>query len=222
MRMQVKIAPSWHTYLAKEFKKKYFSDLVLFIRHAYKTAIVYPPGGAIFRTFNLSSFEDTKVVILGQDPYHGARQADGLCFSIQENMPIPPSLKNIFQEIKNELGNPMPTSGNLERWAQQGVLLLNATLTVQANQPGSHQKQGWEVFTDSVIHKIAQEKEHVVFILWGAYAQKKTPLIDATKHLVLKSPHPSPFAAKRGFFGNNHFRKANDYLISKGKKAIAW
>ena len=220
--MKVKIAPSWYKYLAEEFEKNYFNDLVCFVKNAYKTSIVYPERGAIFRAFNLSSFEDTKVVIVGQDPYHGARQADGLCFSIQENVPIPPSLKNIFQEIKNEFNNPIPRSGNLGRWAEQGVLLLNATLTVQAHQPGSHQQKGWEVFTDAVIHTIAQEKEHVVFILWGAYAQKKIPLIDADKHLVLKSPHPSPFAANSGFFGNNHFRQANDYLISKGKTAIEW
>jgi uracil-DNA glycosylase len=220
--MKVNMAKSWHKYLEKEFQQPYFEQLVLFVKTAYRNHQVYPPAKEIFRAFELCSFEATKVVILGQDPYHGPGQANGLCFSVREDVPIPPSLVNIFTEIHNELGVAMPPNGNLERWAKQGVLLLNATLTVQARQPGSHQNKGWERFTDAVIRILSQAKEHTVFLLWGAYAQKKVSLIDDKKHLILTSPHPSPYAAGRGFFGNNHFSKANAYLESHHLAAIQW
>lgn len=220
--MNVNIAPSWKQHLEQEFQQPYFQQLAQFIKAAYRQGPVYPPAKAIFRAFDLCSFEDTKVVILGQDPYHGPGQAHGLCFSVNEGVPMPPSLVNIFQEVHSDVGVPMPQHGSLERWAQQGVLLLNATLTVQARKPGSHQKKGWETFTDAVIQAVAQEKEHVVFILWGAYAQKKADLVDATRHLILKSPHPSPYSADRGFFGNKHFSQTNQYLIQHGRKEIAW
>jgi uracil-DNA glycosylase len=220
--MKVNMAESWQEYLEKEFQQPYFEQLVLFVKTAYRNHQVYPPAKEIFRAFELCSFEATKVVILGQDPYHGPGQANGLCFSVREDVPIPPSLVNIFTEIHNELGVAMPPNGNLERWAKQGVLLLNATLTVQARQPGSHQNKGWERFTDAVIRILSQAKEHTVFLLWGAYAQKKVSLIDDKKHLILTSPHPSPYAAGRGFFGNNHFSKANAYLESHHLAAIQW
>ncbi|MHA7877537.1 MAG: uracil-DNA glycosylase [Bacteroidota bacterium] len=220
--MRVKIAESWRVHLEEEFLQPYFEALVEFVRAAYRNHSVYPPAKDILRAFALCSFEQTKVVILGQDPYHGPGQAHGLCFSVQEGMPIPPSLANIFTEIHNELGTPMPTTGNLERWAQQGVLLLNATLTVQARKPGSHQNKGWEQFTDAVIRTLSQKKAHIVFLLWGAYAQQKENLIDGQKHLVLKSSHPSPYSVNRGFFGNQHFKKTNAYLVQKGLQAIQW
>lgn len=220
--MDVQIASSWKSRLSREFSKPYFTDLVAFIKQAYQTQQVYPSGKAIFRAFDLCSFEATQVVILGQDPYHGLRQANGLCFSVADGIRMPPSLVNIFKEIKDDLGKPIAKHGNLERWAKQGVLLLNATLTVVAHQAGSHQNKGWEQFTDAVIETISTEKKHVVFMLWGAYAQKKGIIIDATRHLVLSSPHPSPFSATRGFFGNRHFSKANTYLQAHQHAPIDW
>ena len=220
--MDVKIAASWKTRLQDEFGKPYFQELISFVREEYKTNTVYPSGRDIFRAFDACSFDDIKVVIIGQDPYHGERQANGLCFSVHDDVRMPPSLQNIFKEIKMDLGKPLPASGDLGRWAKQGVLLLNATLTVRASSPGSHQKRGWEEFTDAVIRKISEEKQHVVFLLWGAYAQKKGEIIDRSRHLVLMSAHPSPFSADRGFFGCKHFSKANDYLKAKGLREIDW
>ncbi|MDL5044474.1 uracil-DNA glycosylase [Oscillatoria amoena NRMC-F 0135] len=198
--MEVKIAHSWKHYLRDEFEKPYFQQLAAFVKAEYQASVVYPPGKEIFNAFDACGFDQVKVVIIGQDPYHGPGQANGLCFSVRDGVRMPPSLVNIFKEIHQDLGKPMPTSGNLERWAKQGVLLLNATLTVRASTPGSHQNKGWETFTDAVIKKISDEKEHVVFLLWGAYAQKKGEVIDRHKHLVLMSAHPSPFSADRGFF----------------------
>ena len=220
--MNVRIAPSWGAQLQGEFAKPYFAQLVEFVKQAYRKGLTYPPAGQIFRAFDLCDFEHTRVVILGQDPYHGHGQANGLCFSVSEQVPIPPSLVNIFKELKADLGIAMPAHGNLERWARQGVLLLNATLTVAARQAGSHQRKGWEEFTDAVIRLVAEQKEHVVFILWGAYAQKKGAVIDPTHHLVLTSAHPSPFSAERGFFGSKPFSKANAYLQAHGLTPIAW
>jgi uracil-DNA glycosylase len=220
--MDVKIATSWKTLLSDEFEKPYFQELTSFVKAEYKTQTIYPPGIHIFKAFDRCDLSDVKVVIIGQDPYHGAGQANGLCFSVCEGITFPPSLLNIFKEIRNDLGKPIPASGDLERWARQGVLLLNATLTVRAGSPGSHQSKGWETFTDSVIRKISDEKEGIVFLLWGAYAQKKGEVIDRTKHLVLMAAHPSPFSADRGFFGCKHFSKANNYLKSKGKAEIDW
>ncbi|MBL7871321.1 MAG: uracil-DNA glycosylase [Cyclobacteriaceae bacterium] len=222
MTSDVKIAPSWKEKLKIEFEQPYFNQLTDFIKEEYRTQIVYPPGKEIFRAFDCADFRDVKVVIIGQDPYHGAGQANGLCFSVRDGVVMPPSLKNIFKEIEKDLGKPVPKNGDLERWANQGVLLLNATLTVRGSSPGSHQKKGWEEFTDAVIRVISEEKNHVVFLLWGAYAQKKGEIIDRTKHLVLMSAHPSPFSADRGFFGNKHFSKTNAYLKSKGLKEIDW
>lgn len=222
MPIKVNIAPSWRKYLAAEFEQPYFEQLVDFVKTAYRYHVVYPPAKAIFRAFTLCSFEETKVVILGQDPYHGPGQANGLCFSVQEDVSIPPSLNNIFTEIHHDLGVAMPSNGNLERWAKQGVLLLNATLTVQARQPGSHQNKGWEQFTDAVIRTLSQAKAHIVFLLWGAYAQRKANLIDQEKHCILTSAHPSPYAAHRGFFGNQHFSKANAYLQNHQLTTVQW
>lgn len=222
MAEDVKIAPSWKKYLSNEFKGDYFRQLIDFVRQEYQTQTVYPPGREIFRAFDCADFEDVRVVIIGQDPYHGPGQANGLCFSVREGVTFPPSLRNIFKEIQNDLGKPIPKSGDLERWAQQGVLLLNATLTVRASAAGSHQNKGWEQFTDAVIKAISDHKTNVVFLLWGAYAQKKGEIIDRNKHLVLMSAHPSPFSADRGFFGNKHFSKTNEYLKSKGLKEIEW
>ena len=209
--MDVKIEQSWKEQLVDEFEKPYFKTLTDFVRQEYKTTQVYPPGP-----------DRVKVVILGQDPYHEPGQAHGLCFSVQDGVPYPPSLVNIFKEIESDLGKPMPASGNLLRWADQGVLLLNATLTVRAHQAGSHQNKGWETFTDAVIHKLAESRHHLVYILWGSYAQKKGAFIDSSRNLVLKSAHPSPLSAYRGFFGNKHFSKANDYLIATGQEPIDW
>lgn len=220
--MNVKIADSWKSRLSREFNAPYFQELVAFVKKEYASGPVYPPGKDIFRAFDACSFEKTRVVILGQDPYHGPGQANGLCFSVFDGVPFPPSLLNIFKEIKNDLGKPIPPSGDLGRWAEQGVLLLNATLTVRAKLAGSHQKKGWEQFTDAVIHQLAEEKEHLVFMLWGAYAQKKGQFIDQKKHLVLKAVHPSPLSAHRGFLGCKHFSKANAYLASVGKEPIQW
>lgn len=220
--MDVKIATPWKVKLHDEFEKPYFVSLTNFVKEEYKTRTVYPPGKEIFRAFDACDFDDVKVVIIGQDPYHGPGQANGLCFSVRDGVRMPPSLVNIFKEIQNDLRKPIPTSGDLGRWAKQGVLLLNATLTVAASSPGSHQHKGWEEFTDAVIRIISAEKEHVVFMLWGAYAQKKGEVIDRKKHLVLMSAHPSPFSADRGFFGCKHFSKANEYLRSKGLQEIEW
>jgi uracil-DNA glycosylase len=222
MPADVKIAESWKGKLQKEFEKEYFTELTRFVRNEYQSQTVYPPGKEIFRAFDCCSFEQVKVVIIGQDPYHGPAQANGLCFSVRDGIRQPPSLQNIFKEIRSDLGKPIPASGDLERWARQGVLLLNATLTVRASSPGSHQNKGWEIFTDAAIKTISDERTGVVFLLWGAYAQRKGEVIDRVKHLVLMSAHPSPFSADRGFFGCKHFSKANDYLKSKGLKEIDW
>lgn len=220
--MNVKIEESWQNVLQDEFEKPYFKNLVAFVKDEYNSQKVYPPGSQIFNAFKMCPFDEVKVVILGQDPYHGPNQANGLAFSVSDEVRTPPSLINIFKEIKSDLGKDLPSTGNLERWAKQGVLLLNATLTVRAGQAGSHQKKGWEEFTDAVVQKVNAQKEHVVFMLWGAYAQKKGAFIDTRKHLVLQSAHPSPFAADRGFFGNRHFSKANAYLKEHGKEPIDW
>lgn len=220
--MDVKIESSWKEQLQKEFKKDYFYNLTQFVKQEYKNHIIYPPGSQIFNAFNLCPFNETKVVLLGQDPYHGPGQAHGLCFSVNDGVPFPPSLQNIFKEINNDLDIPIPTSGNLTRWGKQGVLLLNATLTVRARQAGTHQNQGWELFTDAVIRLLAEKKENLVFILWGAYAQRKGAFIDRNKHLVLESAHPSPLAAYRGFWNNNHFSKTNRYLSSHHMSPIEW
>ncbi|MEM1408403.1 MAG: uracil-DNA glycosylase [Bacteroidota bacterium] len=220
--MNVKISESWKTHLQPEFNKPYFSELVQFVKTEYENHTVYPPGKKIFNAFNHCSFDDVRVVIIGQDPYHGPGQANGLCFSVSDGIRKPPSLLNIFKELHADLGKPMPESGNLERWADQGVLLLNATLTVRAHTAGSHQKKGWEDFTDSVISLVSSQKENMVFILWGAYAQKKGEVIDRSKHHVISSAHPSPFAADRGFFGSKPFSRTNAYLTEKGKQTIDW
>ncbi len=220
--MNVRIEPSWQQRLQPEFDKPYFEKLTDFVRHEYATKTVYPPGRQIFAAFDACPFDRVKVVILGQDPYHEPNQAHGLCFSVNDHVPFPPSLQNIFKEIESDLGIPVPKSGDLTRWARQGVLLLNATLTVEAHRAASHQGKGWETFTDAVIHKLAEEREHLVFILWGAYAQRKGEFIDRNRHLVLQSPHPSPLSAHRGFFGNHHFSQTNAYLAAHGIEPIQW
>lgn len=220
--MDVKIASEWKSLLQDEFEKSYFEELVRFVKSEYKQHRVFPPGKEIFAAFEFCKISDLKVVIIGQDPYHGMGQANGLCFSVADGVAIPPSLRNIFKELNTDVGKEIPNTGNLSHWAEQGVLMLNATLTVRANSPGSHQNRGWETFTDAVIKKIATECDNIVFLLWGAYAQRKGAVIDATKHYVLKSAHPSPFAAARGFFGNKHFSKTNAYLIKQGKNPINW
>jgi uracil-DNA glycosylase len=220
--MDVKIAESWKKQLQGEFEKPYFKQLAEFVRSEYAAQTIYPPAKLIFNAFDQCPFDQVKVVILGQDPYHGPGQAHGLCFSVNDGVDFPPSLRNIFKEIQADTGAAIPKSGNLERWAKQGVLLLNATLTVRANLAGSHQKKGWEQFTDSVIHQVANHLDHVVFILWGNYAISKGEFIDQKKHLVLKSVHPSPLSASRGFFGNKQFSKSNQYLTENGKSPIQW
>jgi uracil-DNA glycosylase len=220
--MDVKIEPSWKSKLHPEFEKEYFRRLSEFVKEEYRIKTIYPPGSLIFNAFNLCSFEKVKAVIIGQDPYHGPGQAHGLCFSVREGIGFPPSLINIFKEIESDLGINRPVSGNLERWAAQGVLLLNATLTVREHQAGSHQKKGWEEFTDSVISILNNDRENIVFFLWGAYAQKKGESIDRSKHLVLESVHPSPLSASRGFFGNKHFSRCNEYLLRHGIDPINW
>lgn len=221
--MEVKIHPSWQKELSSEFEKPYFSSLIDFVKSEYATKRCFPKGSQIFAAFDHCEFEDVKVVIIGQDPYHGFGQANGLCFSVNDGIAFPPSLQNIFKEITQDLNVPFPKSGNLERWADQGVLLLNATMTVRESEAGSHQNKGWETFTDAVIQKISDEKENVVFLLWGAFAKKKGLKIDRNKHLVLESGHPSPMSANQGkWFGNKHFSKANDYLKSKRKPEINW
>ncbi len=220
--MDVKIEASWKSLLADEFEKEYFIQLTDFVRNEYKTRRIYPPAKLIFNAFDQCPFENLKIVILGQDPYHGPGQAHGLCFSVNDGIDFPPSLRNIFKELKNDVGKEIPKTGNLLPWAKQGVLLLNATLTVRANQAGSHQNKGWEIFTDTVIHKINEQKENVVFILWGNYAISKGRFIDQSKHRVLTSVHPSPLSASRGFFGNHHFSKANEFLQKKGLEPVIW
>ena len=220
--MEVRIEPSWHEVLKDEFEKPYFSLLTSFVRKEYQTQTIYPPAKLIFNAFDICPFDKVKVVIIGQDPYHGYGQAHGLCFSVNDGVQFPPSLINIFKEIERDLGIPFPTSGNLERWAKQGVFLLNATLTVRAGMAGSHQNKGWEEFTDSVIKELSDKREHLVFMLWGSYAQKKGSVIDTKKHLVLKTVHPSPLSAYRGFIGCGHFRQANDYLRQNGIEEIKW
>ncbi|MGA1976568.1 MAG: uracil-DNA glycosylase [Bacteroidales bacterium] len=220
--MEVKIEPSWSIKLNDEFDKEYFSRLSDFVKGEYKTKTIYPPGGLIFNAFNLCPFSDVKVVIIGQDPYHGQGQAHGLCFSVRDGVALPPSLINIFREIESDLGYKPSASGNLERWASQGVLLLNAILTVRARMAGSHQGKGWETFTDEVINILNRDKYNLVFFLWGAYAQRKGISIDRSRHLVLESVHPSPLSASKGFFGNRHFSRCNNYLSGKGIKPVDW
>jgi uracil-DNA glycosylase len=220
--MDVKIEESWKERLQSEFTKEYFLKLTSFVKEEYHTQSVYPPGNLIFNAFNLCPFNKVKAVIIGQDPYHGPGQAHGLCFSVRKGVTHPPSLINIFKEIELDLGVKRPVSGDLERWANQGVLLLNATLTVRAHQAGSHQNKGWELFTDEAIHVLNRERENIVFFLWGSYAQKKGESIDGLKHLVLKSVHPSPLSASRGFFGNHQFSKCNEYLVKKGIEPVSW
>jgi len=220
--MKVKIESSWKESLAEEFSKPYFKELTAFVKKEYHSKKVFPPPKDIFKAFDLCPFDKVKVVILGQDPYHGPGQAHGLCFSVNNKVKMPPSLKNIYKEIASDISGEIPQHGNLEHWAEQGVFLLNATLTVIAHMAGSHQKKGWETFTDEVIRLISDKKEHVVFMLWGAYAQNKEWMIDESKHLILKAPHPSPLSAHRGFFGSKHFSQANEYLKSKGRETINW
>tara|TARA_R110002096_G_scaffold118253_1_gene256050 strand:- start:5351 stop:6013 length:663 start_codon:yes stop_codon:yes gene_type:complete len=220
--MNVKIENSWKQLLGDEFNKPYFAALASFVKAEYETKTIYPKANSIFKAFELCPVDKVKVVILGQDPYHGENQAHGLSFSVKEGVPIPPSLNNIFKELKSDLDLPFPSDGNLERWAKQGVLLLNATLTVEAHKAGSHQKKGWETFTSAVIEKLASKKSNLVFLLWGAYAQKKATVIQSDKHLKLQSPHPSPLSAHRGFLGCQHFSQANAYLEAHGKPAIKW
>ena len=220
--MDVRIEDSWKRRLQPEFNKPYFEKLVAFVKQEYARYTVYPPGHLLFYAFDTCPFDKVKVVIIGQDPYHEPGQYYGLCFSVLDGVPFPPSLVNIFKEVQNDLGKPVPRSGRLERWSNQGVLLINSILTVRAHQAGSHQGTGWEEFTDAVIKRINDEKENVVFMLWGAYAQKKGAFIDRTRHCVLTAPHPSPLSADRGFFGCKHFSKANEYFRSKGLPEIDW
>lgn len=221
--MDVKIHSSWQSVLSAEFEKPYFQHLISFVKNEYKTHRCFPTGNEIFSAFDHCHFDDVKVVIIGQDPYHGYGQANGLCFSVNDGIPFPPSLINIFKEIESDMNIPFPKTGNLERWADQGVLLLNATLTVRESEAGSHQNQGWETFTDAVIQKISDQKEHVVFLLWGGFAKKKGMKINRANHHVLETGHPSPLSANRGlWFGNKHFSKTNAYLQSLGKEPIKW
>lgn len=221
--MEVKIEPSWKKILQQEFDQKYFEELTAFVKQEYQNSTVYPPAKFIFNAFELTPFDKVKVVILGQDPYHGPNQANGLAFSVNNNIPLPPSLVNIYKEIKSDLGIVTKNkNGNLENWAKQGVLMLNATLTVKSGMAGSHQNKGWEKFTDAVVKILSEQKEGLVFILWGAYAQKKGVVIDDNKHLVIKSAHPSPLSAFNGFFGSKPFSQTNAYLIFSGKDPIEW
>lgn len=220
--VNVKIEKSWAESLAEEFDKPYFEQLTDFVRREYQSGVVYPPGGLIFNAFNLCPMDKVRVVLIGQDPYHEPGQAHGLCFSVQDGVKFPPSLANILREVRDDVGTPIPVSGNLTRWAQQGVLMLNATLTVREHAAGSHQRRGWETFTDAVISCLSRRCENLVFILWGSYAQSKLPLIDTNRHLALMSVHPSPLSAHRGFFGNHHFSKTNEYLIQHGYEPIKW
>lgn len=218
----VNIDDSWYAELKDEFNKEYFAKLKAFLVEEKKNNVVYPPGSQIFSAFNYTPFHKIKVVILGQDPYHGHGQAHGLCFSVPQGIPTPPSLVNIYKELKSDIGFEVPNSGNLESWAKQGVFLLNATLTVRANTAGSHQNKGWEIFTDNVIKIISDKRENVVFVLWGRYAAAKEKLIDDSKHIILKAAHPSPLSAYNGFFGCKHFSKINNFLNNKGIEPIRW
>lgn len=220
--MDVRIHPTWKTLLQDTFESDAFAHTAAFVKQAYQQGTVYPPPSQIFAAFDACPVDQVKVVIIGQDPYHGPGQANGLCFSVAPGVRIPPSLQNIYKEIQSDIGTPIPDSGDLSRWAEQGVLLLNATLTVGARSPGSHQGKGWEEFTDAVIERLSEHTEGLVFLLWGAYAQRKGAQIDRQKHLVLSSPHPSPFSAHKGFFGNKHFSQTNDYLQSQGNHPIEW
>ncbi len=223
LNMEVDIHQSWKPYLKEEFDKPYFGQLAGFVKEEYRKYTCYPKGNRIFAAFDHSTFENTKVIIIGQDPYHGPGQANGLCFSVRDGMTHPPSLINIFKEVQKDTGKPYPQSGNLERWADQGILLLNAILTVRAGEAGSHQNKGWEQFTDAVIKILSVEKKGLVFLLWGGYAKKKRVLIDDTKHHILTSGHPSPLSANRGlWFGNGHFGKTNEFLLSGGQRPIEW
>ena len=220
--MKVNIEASWGARLQEQFDAPYFQTLTEFVREEYAKGPCYPPGREIFNAFNLCPFDKVKVVIIGQDPYHGPGQAEGLCFSVKEGVKMPPSLVNIFREVQADTGSPRPPNGSLRRWAEQGVMLLNATLTVRAHQAASHQKHGWEEFTDAVIRCLAEERDHLVFILWGSSAQQKGRVIDRERHLVLSSAHPSPLSAYHGFFGNHHFTRCNDYLVRHGEQPIVW
>jgi uracil-DNA glycosylase len=222
-KMQVKIHSSWQSHLSNEFEQAYFQNLISFVKEEYSKTLCFPKGNQVFAAFDYCTFDDVKVVIIGQDPYHGFGQANGLCFSVNDGIAFPPSLLNIFKEIELDLGIPFPKTGNLERWAKQGILLLNATLSVRESEAGSHQNKGWETFTDAVIQKISDEKENIVFLLWGGFAKKKGAKINREKHFVLETGHPSPLSANRGlWFGNKHFSKTNSFLISKNKDQINW
>ena len=218
----VRIAEDWKRVIGEEFSKPYFEELIGFVKQEYATSQVFPAGRNIFRAFDKCPFDKVKVVIIGQDPYHGDGQANGLCFSVNEGVPFPPSLKNIFKEVHDDVGAPIPTSGELDRWAEQGVLLLNSVLTVKAHNAASHAGRGWGIFTDAVVRAIAERKEGVVYMLWGSYAQRKGAIANPERNLILHSVHPSPLSSYRGFFGCKHFSKANDYLKSIGKEPIAW
>ena len=220
--MEVRIDPQRKALIGAEFEKEYFAELVSFVKQEYATHRIFPAGRNIFRAFEKCKPDDLKVVIIGQDPYHGVGQANGLCFSVNDGVPFPPSLVNIFQEVKADVGSPIPTSGNLDRWAEQGVLLLNAVLTVRAHEAASHAGKGWERFTDAVVQAIAQHKQGIVYMLWGNYAQRKAAMVDPQKNCILKSVHPSPLSAHRGFFGCHHFSQANQYLIQTGRTPIVW
>ena len=220
--MDVRIAEDWKEILKDEFSKPYFEELVSFVKQEYASGVVFPAGRNIFRAFDKCPFDKLKVVIIGQDPYHGEGQANGLCFSVSEGVPFPPSLKNIFKEVSDDIGVPVPHSGELDRWAEQGVLMLNAVLTVRAHNAASHAGRGWEKFTDAVVKAIAERKQGVVYMLWGSYAQRKGAIADPKQNLILHAVHPSPLSAYRGFFGCKHFSQANNYLISIGKDPIVW
>jgi uracil-DNA glycosylase len=220
--MDVKINPQWKEHLDQEFQKEYFAELAEFVRQEYKTKTIFPPAKFIFNSFEQCSWDQLKVVIIGQDPYHGPGQANGMCFSVNPGVPFPPSLRNIFKEISQEFDKATPESGDLSSWANQGVLLLNATLTVRSGEAGSHQGKGWETFTDNVIKTINAKKKNVVYLLWGGFARKKKSLIDASTNLILESAHPSPLSSYRGFFGNDHFKKANEYLKDLNQEEIEW
>ena len=220
--VDVRIAEDWKEILSEEFSKPYFEELVAFVKQEYASGLVYPAGRNIFRAFDKCPFERLKVVIIGQDPYHGEGQANGLCFSVNEGVPFPPSLQNILKEVFDDVGKPVPASGELDRWAEQGVLLLNSVLTVRAQSAASHAGRGWEQFTDAVVRAIAERKQGVVYMLWGNYAQRKGAIADPAKNLILKAVHPSPLSAYRGFFGCRHFSATNAYLVSQGKEPIEW
>jgi uracil-DNA glycosylase len=220
--MEVKVAEDWKDILQPEFDKPYFAELVSFIKSEYSKNTIYPPGRLIFNAFDQCRWDDLKVVIIGQDPYHGPNQANGMCFSVNQGVPFPPSLRNIFKEISTEYDRPLPQNGDLTHWANQGVLLLNATLTVRAAQAGSHQGKGWEIFTDQVIKTIAQKKQNIVYLLWGSFARKKKEFINPMNNLILESPHPSPLSAHRGFFGNDHFKKAAAYIEDQYQERLGF